>query len=64
MIEELIAAKKTDLLCIGYALAAKVFDDEDLPWLKRRFAMLSDYFMGLACVSMMFLPSHSQDSIR
>lgn len=43
MIEELIAAKKTDLLWIGYALAAKVFDDEDLPWLKRRFAMLSDF---------------------
>jgi hypothetical protein len=43
MIEELIAAEKTDLLWIGYVLAAKVFDHDDLQWLKRRFALMNDF---------------------
>lgn len=43
MIEELMAANKPDLLWIGYSLAAKVFEENDLPWLKRRFAMLNDF---------------------
>ncbi len=43
MINGLIEAKKTDLLWTGYALAAKVFDKNDLPWLKRRFAKMSDF---------------------
>lgn len=43
MIEELIAAEKTDLLWIGYVLAAKVFDQNDLQWLKRRFALMNDF---------------------
>ncbi len=43
MIEELIAAQKTDLLWIGYVMAGKVFAEEELPWLKRRFAVLNDF---------------------
>ncbi len=43
MIKELIAARKTDLLWIGYSLAAKVFDKDDLQWLRRRFALMNDF---------------------
>lgn len=45
MIEGIIAANKTDLLWIGYALAAKVFNDDkkDLKWLKRRFVLMNDF---------------------
>lgn len=42
MILSLIEADRTDLLWIGYALAAKIMKD-DIRWLKRRFAMLSDF---------------------
>jgi predicted transposase YdaD len=41
MISGLVSAEKTESLWIGYALASKVMDD-DLKWLKRRFAMLED----------------------
>ena len=41
MITGLVSAEKTESLWIGYALASKVMDD-DLKWLKRRFAMLED----------------------
>jgi hypothetical protein len=42
MIAQLVAAKKTDVLWVGYALAAKVMTD-DLLWLRRRFAVFSDF---------------------
>ena len=41
MITGLVSAEKTESLWIGYALASKVMQD-DLKWLKRRFAMLED----------------------
>lgn len=44
MIERLIEANKTDLLWVGYVLAAKVFsNDKDLQWLKGRFALMNDF---------------------
>jgi predicted transposase YdaD len=44
MIERLLAADKTDLLWVGYTLAAKVFsNDKDLQWLKGRFALMNDF---------------------
>src|SRR5712692_501670 len=42
MITRLIAAEQTELLWIGYALAAK-FMRHDLHWLRRRFSMLGDF---------------------
>ena len=42
MVALLIAAGQTDLLWIGYALAAKVMK-HDLHWLRRRFSMLGDF---------------------
>jgi len=42
MIDGLVAAEQTESLWIGYALAAKVMK-HDLPWLKRRFAVFSDF---------------------
>ena len=42
MITRLVAAKQTQSLWIGYALAAKVMK-HDLYWLRRRFAMLGDF---------------------
>lgn len=44
MIEGLTEAGKTDLLWVGYVLAAKVFsNDKDLQWLKGRFALMNDF---------------------
>ncbi len=42
MITRLVEAGQTELLWIGYALAAKVMTRE-LHWLKRRFSMLGDF---------------------
>ena len=42
MIMRLVAAGQTELLWIGYALAAKVMK-HDLHWLRRRFSMLGDF---------------------
>lgn len=42
MVALLVAAGQTDLLWIGYALAAKVMK-HDLHWLRRRFSMLGDF---------------------
>lgn len=42
MIAQLVAAEKTDSLWVGYALASKVMTD-DLQWLRRRFAVFSDF---------------------
>ncbi len=42
MITRLVAAGQTELLWIGYALAAKVMK-HDLGWLRRRFSMLGDF---------------------
>lgn len=42
MITQLVSAEKIESLWIGYALAAKVMKN-DLPWLRRRVAMLDDF---------------------
>ena len=42
MITRLVAAEQTESLWIGYALAAKVMK-HDLQWLRRRFAVFSDF---------------------
>jgi hypothetical protein len=42
MIDGLVAAEQTESLWIGYALAAKVMK-HDLSWLRRRFAVFSDF---------------------
>jgi predicted transposase/invertase (TIGR01784 family) len=42
MITRLVAAGQTELLWIGYALAAKIMK-HDLHWLRRRFSMLGDF---------------------
>ncbi len=43
MVTGLFAAKKQDILYLGYMVAALVFENEaDLLWLKERFAMLED----------------------
>ena len=42
MIDGLVAAEQTESLWLGYALAAKVMR-HDLPWLRRRFAVFSDF---------------------
>jgi predicted transposase YdaD len=42
MIHGLVAAQQTESLWIGYALAAKVMK-HDLSWLRRRFAVFSDF---------------------
>src|SRR5579859_5485152 len=42
MITRLVAAGQTELLWIGYALAAKVMK-HDLHWLRRMFSMLGDF---------------------
>lgn len=42
MIDGLVAAEQTESLWIGYALAAKVMR-HDLSWLRRRFAVFSDF---------------------
>jgi predicted transposase YdaD len=38
----LLSAEKIESLWIGYALATKVLKN-DLPWLRKRFAMLNDF---------------------